>query len=168
MDSDVTTLRNALAVLRQQYGEQLAGPQRRTQAQMRHTLQQQMGLDEIMADRVLIKLRDTGRIAYVGGADVGTEPGTTETGPVISMPGTQVAGVGGPLITTAAPGTLMGLGNEEERDIERNTTNVAENNEGATMGQLGDTNVEAAPAPVTIGEHEEAESDRTHGYWRIG
>ena len=165
MDSDPTTLRNALAVLRQAYGEQLAGPQRRTEAQMRHTLQQQMGLDEITADNVLIKLRDTGRLVYVGSADVGTEPGTTSTGPVISMPGTQVAGVGGPLITTAAPGMLMGMGNEEDRTVGRN---IAENNEGATMGQLGDTNVEAALAPVTMGEHEEVESDPTRGYWRIG
>jgi hypothetical protein len=45
---------------------------------------------------------------------------------------------------------------------------VAENNTGATMNQLADTNVEAVPAPITIGEHEEVEDDRTHGYWRIG
>jgi hypothetical protein len=165
MDSDVTTLRNALAVLRRQYGEQLAGPQRRTEAQMRHTLQEQMGLDEITADRVLIKLRDTGRLMYVGSAEVGTEPGTTTTGPVISMPGTQTAGVGGPLITTAAPDVVMGIVTDQDSDVSRR---VAENNEGATMGQLGDTNVEAAPTPVTIGEREEVEADRTHGYWRIG
>ena len=165
MDNDPTTLRNALSVLHQHYGEKLIGPLRHTQAEMRHTLQQELGLDEIMADRVLIKLRDTGRLAYVGSADTGTEPGTTTTGPVISMPGTQVGGVGGPLTTTAAPGMLMGMGNDEDRGA---GPNIAENNEGATMGQLGDTSVEPTPAPVTIGEHEEVESDRTHGYWRIG
>lgn len=45
---------------------------------------------------------------------------------------------------------------------------VAENNSGATMGGLADTNVEAAPAPITIGEREELEDDRTNRYWRIG
>jgi hypothetical protein len=43
-----------------------------------------------------------------------------------------------------------------------------ENDSGAPSGQLADTNVEAALTPVTIGEREEIESDRTDGYWRIG
>jgi hypothetical protein len=165
MDNDATALQNALAVLRRQHGEHLSGPRRATEAQMRQTLQQQMGVDDLTADRVVKKLHQTGRLAYVGGADVGTEPGTTDTGPVISMPTTQSADGGRPLITTASPGLIMGVANDPANDVGAITD---ENNEGATMGQLGDTNVEGGRPPVTIGEHEEVESDRTHGYWRIG
>src|SRR4051812_13824492 len=101
MDNDATTLQNALTVLRQQYGEQLAGPRRSTEAQMRHTLEKQMGLDELTADRVVKKLYETGRLVYMGEQDTGTEPGTSTTGPVISMPNTQSADGGMPLRTTA-------------------------------------------------------------------
>jgi hypothetical protein len=196
MDSDATALQNALAVLRQDYGQRLAGPRRATEARMRHTLEQRMGLDELMADRVVKKLYETGQLAYIGSADSGTEPGTSTTGPVISMPNTQSADGGTPFRTTASPALIMGVVNDPgggdvpaaplgadaadvaltgagavSRDPIRGGDTgraVAENNEGATLGQLADTNVEAAPAPLTIGEREEAEDDRTNGYWRIG
>jgi len=196
MDTDATTLQNALSTLRQQHGEQLAGPRRRTEAQMRQTLQQHLGLDELAADRVVKKLYETGRLVYVGSADSGTEPGTSTTGPVISMPNTQSADGTMPLRTAASPAMIMGLVDQPgggdiaasavgaaaadvpmtgagavSRDPIRGGDTgraVAENNSGATMGQLADTAVEAAPAPITIGEREEVEDDRTQGYWRIG
>ena len=86
MDTDATALENALTVLRQDYGERLAGPLQAGEARMRHTLEQRMNLDELTADRVVKKLSQTGRLAYVGSVDSGTEPGTSTTGPVISMP----------------------------------------------------------------------------------
>jgi len=195
MDNDTATLQNALAVLRGQYGAQLAGPRQHTEAQMRHTLEQQMRLDELTADRLVKKLYETGKLVYMGTADRGTEPGTSTTGPVISMPSTQTTG-GAPLITTAdaalvmgsvrdpgggdvaasqlgadaADAALTGAGAVSREPIRGGDIghSVAENNEGATMGQLADTNVESRPAPITIGEHDEVEDDRTHGYWRIG
>ncbi len=195
MDSDATALQNALAVLRGQYGAQLAGPRQGTEAQMRHTLEQQMGLDELTADRMVKKLYETGKLVYMGSADQGTEPGTSTTGPVISMPLTPTSS-GEPLITTADPALVMGTVRDPgggdttasqlgaaasdaamtgagavSRDPIRGGDvgrSVTENNAGATMGQLADTNVESRPAPITIGEHAEVEDDRTHGYWRIG
>jgi hypothetical protein len=196
MDNDATALQNALAVLRQRHGERLSGPRRDTEAQMRRTLEQEMNLDELTADRVVKKLAGTGRLTYIGSADAGTEPGTSTTGPVISLPSTPSVAAGTPLITTADPALAMGSvrdpggGDVAASDLGANAADVAltgagaqsrdpvrggplgrsvaENNEGATMGQLADTTVESAPAPITIGEHEELEDDRTHGYWRIG
>jgi hypothetical protein len=47
-----------------------------------------------------------------------------------------------------------------------------ENREGATMGQLGDTNVEAGgrtgTGTETVGERQARADDDTEGYWRIG
>jgi hypothetical protein len=195
MDSDATALQNALAVLRKQYGAQLAGPRQRTQAQMRHTLEEQMRLDELTADRLVKKLSETGQLVYMGSADQGTEPGPSTTGPVISLPMTPTSG-GNPLITTADPALVMGTVRDPgggdltaaqggaaagdaavsgagagSRDPIRGGDmgrTVAENNTGATMNQLADTNVESVPAPISIGEHEDVEDDRTQGYWRIG
>src|SRR5689334_18589120 len=112
MDNDATVLQNALAVLRQHYGEQLTGSRRTTEAQMRHTLQEQLGLDELAADRVLKQLSQTGRLVYMGNRDVGTEPGTSTTGPVISMPLTSTNTGAEPLITTATPALAMGTVND--------------------------------------------------------
>ena len=53
MDSNASSLENALSVLRQQYGERLPGPQESGLAQMRETLRQQLSLDEITADRLV-------------------------------------------------------------------------------------------------------------------
>lgn len=150
MDSDATALENALAMLRQAYGAQLAGPQHHTLAQMRHTLEEQAGLDELMADRVVKKLAQTGRLVYVGSREAGTEPGTSTTGPVISMPMTQTADGGEPLRTTAEPAVLMGL---ETGVPAAETSDVAR----------GDT-----AAPLTVGEREVLDNDPTQGYWRIG
>jgi hypothetical protein len=196
MDNDATTLQDALAVLRRHYGDRVTGAQRSTEAQMRHTLQEQMGLDELAADRVLKQLSQTGRVVYMGSRDVGSEPGTSTTGPVISMPLTSTNTSAEPLITTAAPALAMGSVNDPgggavdaslsgaaSSDVALTGAGavsadpvrggdvgraVAENNSGATMGQLADTSVEPAPAPITIGEREEVEDDRTEGYWRIG
>jgi hypothetical protein len=175
MDSDATALRQALGVLRQQYGDRLAGPQKRTQAEMRHTLQAQMGLDELTADSIVIKLRDTGRLSYVGSAEVGTEPGTTATGPVISEPLTQSGDGGAPLITTASPAMIMGVAQEEGGNVAGDVAKaVADDNRadyttrGMNDAAVADTRAEAGRPPLTIGEHEEAEGDRTQGYWRIG
>jgi hypothetical protein len=45
-----------------------------------------------------------------------------------------------------------------------------ENREGATMGQLGDTNVEAGgrTGTETFGERQAHDDDNTEGFWRIG
>ena len=45
-----------------------------------------------------------------------------------------------------------------------------ENREGATMGQLGDTNVEAggSTGTETMGRREASGDDNTEGFWRIG
>jgi hypothetical protein len=197
MASDTSaTIEKALAVLRQQYGQKLDGPRMRTEARLRQTLQQKLNLDELTADRLMEKLFADGRLVYVGDQDQGTEPGTTTTGPVISMPNTQSADGGEPFRTTFSPAEMMGIvDNPGGGDVEVGQAGseasgmavtgagvvsddpvrggdagrmVTENNEGPTMGQLGDTSVEAHPAPITRGEHEEVEGDRTHGYWRIG
>lgn len=174
MDSDETTLQNALDVLRQHYGERLVGPQQSAEAQMRHTLEEQMGLDMLAADRVLTRLCLSGRLSYVDSTNtdtvVGTgttdtaEPGTTATGPVISMPLTQSADGGQPLITTASPGMLMGVATERGGGVNRGP----ENTEDETLGWLVAPAVDAAPVPATTGEAEGAEGGRSQGYWRIG
>lgn len=156
MDSDAT---NALGVLRQHHGEQLAGSRVHAEAQMRHTLEQQMGLDERTAERVLKKLYETGQLVYVSstggssapgtGTEDDTEADTTATGPVISMPLTQSADGGAPLITSASPAMIMGIVDEQ----------------GGDVGQIVD-NEEAGSA--TVRQDEEVEGDRAQGYWRIG
>jgi hypothetical protein len=196
MDSEATALENALAALRRAYGDRLPGAQQETEARMRHTVERALTLDELAADRVVKKLAQTGRLAYVGSADTGTEPGTSTTGPVLSLPAAPGVSAGTPVITTADPALVMGTvrdpggGDVAASELGAAASDaaltgagarsgdpirggevgrrVAENNEGASMGQLADTNVEAAPAPITIGEREEMEDDRTHGYWRIG
>jgi hypothetical protein len=154
MDSDATALENALAVLGQQHGTRLDGPQHQTEAQMRRTLEAQLGLDELTADRMVKKLAQTGRLVYSGSVEAGTEPGTSTTGPVISMPLTQTADGGQSLRTTAAPGVLMGLETGVPTD--------------RVSDQPTEADREATPAPITMGEREALEHDRTEGYWRIG
>ncbi len=181
MDSDATTLQNALDVLRQHYGEQVPGPQLSAEAQMRHTLEQQMGLDPLTADRVLKRLCISGQVVYVDSADAGNqagndrdnrdnrgtgaEPGTTATGPVISMPLTQSADGGQPLITSASPAMLMGIVDDKGGNV---GPGRAENDERDTLGWLVAPAVEGVSGPVTAGENEGAESNRPQGYWRIG
>jgi len=200
MDSDASnnaaTLQSALAALRQRFGQQLGGAQHHGEAQMRGVVMDALGLDEATADRVVKKLAQTGQLAYQGTREVGTEPGTSTTGPVISMPGTTVSAGVGEFVTTANPSMLMGTVNnpgggdvgaaqagapssgeavspmgavsaDPIRGGDAGRT-VAVNNQGATMGQLDDTNVEARPQPITVGEREEIDNDRTEGFWRIG
>ena len=160
MDSDATALQNALAVLRQYHGERLAGSRGSTEAQMRHTLVQQLGVDELTAGRVLKKLYETGRLVYVGstarsstpgtGTDDDAEPDTTATGPVISMPLTQSADTGAPLVTSASPAMVMGIVDDR----------------GGDVSQIVDTE-DVAPGPIASGEGAK-EGDHTQGYWRIG
>lgn len=171
MDNDSTALQNAISVLRQQYGEQLAGPRQRTEAQMLQTLQQQLGLDGAAAEHVVKKLYDSGQLTYVAGSDSGSEDGTdtedtpSDTGPVISMPSTQSADGGAPLITTVSPAMLMGIVNEEGGDV---GSYVTEDNDEPGMGDVGiaDTNIEAAPTKGTTGGRGDMEG--MQGYWRIG
>lgn len=180
MDSDATTLQNAVDLLRQRYGERLPGSQVDAEAQMRRTLEQQMGLDMLAADRVLKRLCLSGQLAYVDSAGTGTEAGTdagtgavddseantTATGPVISMPLTQSADVGQPLITSASPAMLMGITNDtnQDGDIAR-----AEdpNPDGDTLGWLVAPAIDEGPTPDTTGGNEDG-GGRAQGYWRIG
>jgi hypothetical protein len=147
MDSDVTTLDNALAVLQRYYGKRLDGSRERTEAQMRHTLRQQMGMDEATAAHVLQQLTVMGRLVYVGGAPGGPLPVAGSTGPVISMPLTQSADGGKPLITAASPSLVMGVVDDA----------------GGDVGEIVDSDVEGAPEPGISGE-----VDGGNGYWRIG
>jgi hypothetical protein len=186
MDGDATTtLQNALDVLRQHYGEQVPGPQLSAEAQMRQTLEQQMGLSPLEADRVLKQLCISGRVVYVDSADAGAEAGTRTgtgatshgddargTGPVISMPLTQSADGGQPLITSASPAMLMGITGEQAGEVTRGEAirGEAENTEGDTLGWLVAPAIGATPAPepTTTGDDEEVEGNRAQGYWRIG
>ncbi len=126
-----------------------------------------MGLDELMAGRMVEKLHRTGRLVYVANTDDNTDPDSDpkSTGPVISMPGMHTSGTGAPLIVTASPGLIMGIANDEGGGAGGNITN---NSEGEIAGQVVDTLIEEEPAPVTTGEREEAEGERSNGYWRIG
>jgi hypothetical protein len=154
MDNNATALNKALSVLRQHHGEHLDGPQQRTQAQMRQTLQREMSLDEMAADRILTALTSSGRLVYVGGAEPDPIPEDETTGPVISMPLTQTADGGTPLITTASPALVMGIVDGQDQ-----------------AGPI-DTDTEAQPAPRKAGEDPERdaqlEGDLAHGYWHIG
>ncbi|HEY0071376.1 MAG TPA: hypothetical protein VGE04_15530 [Chloroflexia bacterium] len=176
MDSDATTLQNALDVLRQQYGEQLSGPQAGTEAQIRSTLQQQLNLDPLGADRVLKGLYESNRLVYVGAEDEGSEEGNRTgddrtaddargTGPVISMPLTQSADGGQPLITTASPAMLMGISSDQGGEANRAE---AESTEGDTLGWLVAPAIEEGSRPSTSEDNQDVEGNRTQGYWRIG
>ncbi len=117
---------------------------------MRHTLEQEIGLNSSTAANVLKKLTITGRLVYVVSAEGGPLPIPDGTGPVISMPLTQSADGGTPLITAVSPALIMGIVDKQ----------------GSGVGDIVDTDAEAAPEPATGGEY--AEGERTHGYWRIG
>jgi hypothetical protein len=146
MNSDATALDSAISTLRQYYGTRLDGPRERTEAQMRHTLKQQMGLDEAAAGRVLQELTQTGHLTYVGSTPDGPLPRNAGTGPVISMPSTATADSGTPLITTASPDLLIGVSNEAGSDV-------------------GNIAAEVAPEEGTV---DEGQVTATGGHWRIG
>jgi hypothetical protein len=210
MDTDARALETALATLQQQYGNQFKGSMDSAQAQMRHTLEEKMGIDELSADRLVKKLIETGRLRYnVTNRD--EDPNiTTDTGPVIPVVGTTEAQGAGP-VTVAATPAIGTVGAMTEMNSATNTTGgpggnpvmlgaiaaataneedilggdkadpympdpgsraARENREGATMGQLGDTNVEAGgrtgTGSETFGEREARADDDTEGYWRIG
>jgi len=201
MDTDAATLQNALGVLQQQFGGQLAGPVRKTQAQMRQTLEQRLGLDELAADRLVKKLTETGRLVYMGADQVpGGDSTPAGSGALFDLPGAltpsgeervvaagTTAGVEAALsgintVSGAIGGTmpavqsgLVGARTEYRDDagLYANppdaSARLAENQEGATMGELGDTNVQAGRNHAqTMGEAEALKHDDTDGYWRIG
>src|SRR4051812_15275775 len=88
MDTDAATLQSALSVLQQQFGGQLPGSLRKTQAQMRQALEQQLGLDELVADRLVKKLAETGRLVYVGaGQDPDVNSVPAGSGALFDVPG---------------------------------------------------------------------------------
>lgn len=200
MDMDVQALNQALNVLRQRFGDRLAGSITDAQAQMRRTLEQQMGIDEIASDRLVKELTHIGQLVYHGSGAADDDTVVAGTGPVISLPGVTegqsgeqfvvrgpslVSGAGpdqsgvAPTATIPAPassavaatpttGTAMaGVVPVADRyapgDAARAT---AENREGATMGEIGDTNVSGPTSPneevVAAGEDDSA------GYWQIG
>jgi len=93
---------------------------------------------------------------------------------VISMPLTQSADGGQPLITSASPAMLMGISQDQAGDVE---PAQVPDSEGDTVGWLLAPAVEGATPETTEdegnGDGEEAdgagrESNRTQGYWRIG
>lgn len=150
MDSDETALQNALDVLRQHYGTQLYAPQQRGEVEMRHTLRQELGVDAAMAERILKKLTVRGRLEYVGSAEGDPSLIADGTGPVISMPLTQSADGGAPLITAASPALIMGIVDKQ----------------GSGVSEIVDSGTESAPEPDTVEGY--ADGERTQGYWRIG
>jgi len=119
---------------------------------MRETLEQELGLDAATAERVVRDLSESDRLAYITTSDSGTEVGTNTTGPVISMPLTQTADGGAPLVTTASPAMIMGI----------------VDNQGGDITEVVDSGDERPPEPVAPQEDEEVAGDRTQGYWRIG
>lgn len=185
MDTDATVLEQALGVLREQFNGQVAGSFRDGQVTMRKAVEARLGLDELAADRVVKKLSETGRMQYVGGTTDSDPTAGGGAGPILTMPGTTSSEGLGPLTmsTTAAlslgainnPAGVIGgpvtgvaaaaaadapLANAEEGGLggsNVDSARAAEDRSGATMGQLGDTNVEG-PDPT----------DATGGYWRIG
>lgn len=201
MDTDAAALQNALGVLQQQFGGQLAGPVRKTQAQMRQALEEQLGLDELAADRLVKKLAETGRLVYIGADQVPDGESTPAgSGALFDVPGAltpsgeervvaagTTAGVEATLsgintVSGAIGGTMPAVqtGLAGARTQYRDAANLyanpseagarlAENREGATMGELGDTNIQAGRNhALTMGEAEALKHDDTHGYWRIG
>lgn len=209
MDTDARALATALTTLQQQYGSQFKGSMDHAQAQMRHTLEDKMGIDELSADRLVKKLIETGRLRYnVTDQDEDANI-TTDTGPMIPVVGSEAQGPG-PVTVPATPaiGTvgamseansaantaggpggnpvMLGaiaaatadqeniLGGDKENPYMPDPGSRAdrENREGPTMGQLGDTNVEAGgrtgTGTETVGQRQARADDNTEGYWRIG
>lgn len=156
-----TTLESALAVLRQHYGGQLEGSRDRTEAQIRYTLKEQLGLDEATSFQLFRQLCDTGHLSYVEGqgrAADRDEPNTT--GPVISLPGTLSGGGGGQLITTASPAMIMGNVDYEGGDVNSGLADAARPEapveyEDENGGDAEDDDAQLADASSA-------------GYWRIG
>lgn len=152
MNSESITLQKALDVLRRHYGERLSGPQGGGEAQMRETLQQELGLDASSSERIIRDLSDTDKLVYINSTDPGSEVGTNTTGPVISMPLTQTSEGGAPLVTTASPAMIMGIVDYQ----------------GGDVSEVVDSEGERPPEPIAPQEDEEVEGDRLQGYWRIG
>ncbi len=160
MDSG-TTLESALGVLRQHYDSKLAGSRERTEAQMRHTLKEQLGLGETAAGQLLRQLCDTGRLQYVAGTGQAVEQDeSSTTGPVISMPGTQSGGGGGELITTASPAMILGAVDYEGADVNRGLEDAAL--PAAHTGYESENNRDSEDKGESIAAQAAA------GYWRIG
>lgn len=184
MDNDAATLETALGLLRDQFGPRLVGPMRRAQVDMRKALEMKLAIDELTADRVVKKLCETGRLVYVG-LDESDESGSTAVGPVAGIRETNTPVSGGPLGTVTAFGNATdpvgrGLAGDMRRleaevvaaqtapqDPTDTWTSAAlkiqENREGATMGQLGDTAIEAGGPPGD----QQALADDTRGHWII-
>src|SRR5690349_1771963 len=210
MDSDARALETALATLQQQHGSQFKGSMQGSQAQMRHTLEAKMGIDELSADRLVKKLIETGRLRYnVTGRDEDADV-TSDTGPMIPVVGTTEAQGAGPVTVAATPvigtvgamsemngatnttggpggnpvmigaiaaatadqGNLLGGDKDNPNMPDPGSRADRENREGATMGQLGDTNVEAGgrtgSGTGTFGERQAHDDDNTEGFWHIG
>ncbi len=185
MDTDATVLEQALGVLREQFNGRVVGSLRDGQGTMRKALETRLSVNELDADRIVKKLSETGRLQYIGGETDNDPNRGGGPGPVLTMPGTTSSEGLGPITlpTTAAlslgainnpagvvGGPVTGVAaaaaaeNAEARADEGGLggSNVAraqaaEDRSGATMGQLGDTNVEG-PRP----------ENATGGYWRIG
>jgi hypothetical protein len=186
MDTNAQGLEQALAVLREQFQGHLTGDRKRGLVSLRQTLQTRLGIDELEADRVVKKLAETGRLRYVGGEADDDEVGRvrTATGPALVVPGTTTSQGLGPMALTENTALAMGsinnpagvvggpvtgsaaaaaAGDEARRLAPRDVNagdltpaKVAENQSGATMGNLADTNVEAPPM-----------TDMHGGYWQI-
>ena len=206
MDSDARALETALATLQQQHGSQFKGSMQGSQAQMRHTLEAKMGIDELSADRLVKKLIETGRLRYnVTGRDEDADV-TSDTGPMIPVVGTTEAQGAGPVTVAATPaigavgamsgatnttggpggnpvmigaiaaatageGNILGGDKDNPNMPDPGSRGARENREGATMGQLGDTNVESGGSTGTgtgtFGQ-QTRDDDNTEGFWRIG
>src|SRR5690242_5819440 len=100
MDVNPQELEAAVAVLQQQFGNRLEGSIEDTQVQMRRTLEQALGVDEVAADRLVKQLTHTGRLVYRGGAGEADDAGT---GLMAPLPGT-VADADGDARVVPPPG----------------------------------------------------------------
>jgi len=109
MDVNTQELEAAAAVLRQQFGNRLAGSLDDTQAQMRRALEQALGADEVASDRLVKQLTHTGRLVYHGGSDdaYDTTAGAASGDAPFVGPAGMLAGSQGP--DMASPVTGMAV-----------------------------------------------------------
>jgi hypothetical protein len=87
-------------------------------------------------------------------------------------PGGNPVMLGAIAAATANQEDILGGDKEDPYMPDPGSRADSENREGPTMGQLGDTNVEAGgrtgTGTETVGQRQARADDNTEGYWRIG
>ncbi|HUS15431.1 MAG TPA: hypothetical protein VM536_10490 [Chloroflexia bacterium] len=196
MDTNANTLEQALGAIRSQFGNRLQASLRDGQVQMRRLVEQQLGLDELSADRVVKRLAETGRLTYAGGSGggggevlrapiggAGRALGDPAVPPVAAMPGNSVAQTGGPLLVPLAPAVADGA--THNASGERGGLVPGLNDEvdaGNAEGGAGGRSAAEESSGATMGQLADTsvESEETrslggdqgdgddNGYWQIG